>query len=579
MALVSGGVKTVVSSWVVFTSFDGVAAFWQENIPIVPEIAAIIRVFTLNLGAFLIKLFMYKILSLLSVLLLYSSQGISQIQPEEGRTLNYRLVGFSINDRRKEAGCTLEIAAGYYNSKDSFKNNIIHSVKSKDSVIIVEVPSFGQQYTWRIVFNQGKNNSKLTKEKLHHFSTGSIPNVDTTKIRLRVTTPAQAYKDAYIFLDGSHVLYDMSGQPVWYLPNILGEVEKEGADVRDLKLTPQGTITFLINDQRIYEINYDGDVLWRGPRNEIRNPEIHYHHELTRLKNGHYMTMATSPVTMRHDLAAATDSGFLIVTDETAPRDSIHTAYDNFPFSSLVEYDENMKTVWTWSVAKYLEHSDIYYRLPPPRHKRYDVHPNAFCFDEKDSVIYLGFRDISRIIKIKYPGGNVLQSYGDTFGPGKKELKHGLFYGQHSIRKADNGDLYIYNNGPNDFTEIARSGRHTSSTIERLREPQTDKDTLAKTWEYECTIEDYENVKHRVFGFTNGGNVMILPDNSVFASMSGEYAKVFITGTDKKVLFSALPEQWSLTRKRWEILPQYRASIIKDRADLERLILNRKKGN
>ena len=41
-----------------------------------------------------------------------------------------------------------------------------------------------------------------------------------------------------------------------------------------------------------------------------------------------------------------------------------------------------------------------------------DVHENAFFFDEKNKVIYISFKYISTIIKLKYPEGIVLNTYG-----------------------------------------------------------------------------------------------------------------------------------------------------------------------
>jgi hypothetical protein len=99
-------------------------------------------------------------------------------------------------------------------------------------------------------------------------------------------------------------------------------------------------------------------------------------------------------------------------------------------------------------------------------------------------------------------------------------------------------------------------------------------DTVAKTWEYRCFIENYEKLKHKVTGNTIGGNVMELPDHSLFVSMSNEYSQVFIVDTNKNILFSAMPETWERREKVWRMVDEYHASIVKDRAEMERMILN-----
>ncbi len=40
-----------------------------------------------------------------------------------------------------------------------------------------------------------------------------------------------------------------------------------------------------------------------------------------------------------------------------------------------------------------------------------------------------------------------------------------------------------------------------------------------------------------------GGNVIELPDGSLFSCMGGSYSKVFIVNMNKEILWSALPEK------------------------------------
>lgn len=82
----------------------------------------------------------------------------------------------------------------------------------------------------------------------------------------------------------------MNGKPVWYLPAQLAE----NNNVRDIKLTRHGTITYVIDELGVYETNYNGNIVWQGPNNGVVSKDRleHYHHEFTRLNNGDYMALA-----------------------------------------------------------------------------------------------------------------------------------------------------------------------------------------------------------------------------------------------------------------------------------------------
>jgi hypothetical protein len=205
---------------------------------------------------------MRKLLPLLFIFIVPAKLR-AQIFPAEGSKLNYRFAGISYPAKAEVSKYKIEIAAGNYNTDDSFSSHVIQALTVKGNKIIAEVPSFGAAYTWRVTAHGDKGPAKNV---FHHFSTLTIPAVDTAHTRLRVIKQAEKHKDDYIFLDGNRALYDMNGQPVWYLP----DVDKRNAEkslMRDLKLSPQGTITFMYEEQGAYEINFNGDILWKAPNN------------------------------------------------------------------------------------------------------------------------------------------------------------------------------------------------------------------------------------------------------------------------------------------------------------------------
>ncbi len=510
---------------------------------------------------------MWKILTVSVFLLIANHQVLSQVLPKEGSVLNYRLIGFSPPALQTTGSYELQIATGNYTSFDSFKKNISLRLPYKNRKIIGEVPLFGKAYTWTVADVQKKG----VNGELHHFSTGSTNGVDTTLTRLRVLQKATKYKDAYVFLDGTRVLYDMDGNAVWYLPDVDGtHIEKP--ILRDLKLSPAGTITFLFEELNAYEVNYNGDVLWKAPNDgkiSGYTSEM-YHHEFTRLANGHYMILGCELEQWNMKMPSATDSSFTIFHEGSRSRDSSAMRYPKVPFGTVIEYDEKGNVVWSWKSSDYFRRSDIYYHKGRANRPEIAVHENSFYFDEKDSILYIGFRNISRILKVKYPEGTVLNSYGELYKQDVPESGNGLFCHQHSVRRSESGYLYLYNNN------ICSHGASLPEIL-KLEEPSPGSSDLKKIWAYQCTLEDVDTTLKGFHQFPTGGNVTELPDHSLLANMSTTYSKVFILSDKKKILWSAIPEKWNPVDKRWDMIYDYRASLITSRQDLEQLIWNAEK--
>jgi len=477
---------------------------------------------------------MIKKLSFLFIFFITANQLYAQILPKEGVVLNYRLIGFKFPAEKNANKCKLEIAKGNYNTEDSFRKNIIKTIPCEKNKIIGEVPFFGESYTWRVVY---ANKTKI-KSELHHFSTGIIPEVDTSKVRLRIIQPAEKYKDAYVFLDNNKAMYDMKGNPVWFLPDKISK----GMYPTDLKLSPQGTITFLLINA--YEINYNCDILWKAPDNGVvsGDTEEHYHHEFTRLINGHYMTLGNEYVIWNRKLLSSKDSDRINMLDDKTKRE----ANSNISaFGTIIEYDENGKVVWSWKSSGYFKkYGHSYYNTATnPTEDIIDVHANGFYFDEKSKYIYVSFKNINQIIKIKYPEGIVVNTFGEFSNSGVKGETDIVFCGQHSVRKSGNGYLYLFNNNS--------CNERVLPNIIVMQEPSSGKNDLKKTWEYTCTIEGRYPKKS-----PKGGNVLELPDNSFFVSMGGPYSKIFIVSMDKKILWKALPERRNVAEKKWDVITQ-----------------------
>ena len=473
----------------------------------------------------------------------------SQILPKEGSELNYRIVPFSFPE--SVGSLTLEIASGRYFSEDSFRKNIVLKKIDTGNKIIAEVPAFGSQYTWRITPNSGAKSGK--RSSFYHFSTGIIPEVDTSQTRLRIIQPAREFKDAYIFGDGAKVLYDLEGNPVWYLPPATGITNS----IRDLKLTSWGTITFL--ERNVYEINYNGAILWKAPdTGKVSGTEKeNFHHEITKLSNGHFMVLGNEFLAgkMQYSL----NGGFKFVFVRDVMHKILDSSFRIMPFGTIIEYDNAGNVVWSWKTSKYYEESDlVYYKPLDVSAPIIDFHDNSFCFDENNQIIYLNYKNIDRIIKIKYPEGKVIRSYGETYGPGGGGADRSLFCGAHSVRVSHDGCILLFNN------KICDTGSWPD--VVKLKEPEAG-GSLKKIWEYNCKSQVASPT-----GFPTGGNVVELPGGSILVSTAAPDSRVFMVNMKKKILWDAAFEKWSDNDKKWVPLAQFRASIIESRKDLERLI-------
>ena len=488
--------------------------------------------------------------------------SVAQVLPSEGRKLSYRIVGFTFPEQKWAVSYDIEIANGTQTKEGDFYKNVIKTIHSKSNKITGEVPYFGKPYTWRIVFT-GKDASK-TKSYLYHFSTIYSPNTDPAITRLRITKRAEKYKDAYVFIDATRTLYDMNGNPVWFLPG--SEGSNHEVATRDLKETPQGSITFMTQSLP-YEIDYNGNILWQYKATKYNQSLDTFHHEFTRLSNGHYMGMVL-----------VDDYRLLPANKGMVAHNAADSArfYKNYQYNALVEFDEHNNLVWRWSGADYIQNSDLRIRTEDEwGQMNHDLHENSFYFDEKGGNIYLSFRNINRIIKIKYPEGTVLNTYGPLYKPGLNEWINDLFCFQHSCRLSQKGYLYLFNNHS--------CGVSTMPTIELLQEPGTGGNELRKIWEYQCTAEEpiKKEIEQNHLLFHSGGNVLELPDQSMFVSMNCDvYCKVFIVSKDKKELWSGVPEVYDPGTKKWKapINGLYRASIITSRKELEHLIWSFVKG-
>jgi hypothetical protein len=496
---------------------------------------------------------MRKFLIVQALGLLLMNYCAAQVIPKDGDTVNYRLAGFSVPENKKADNYLFEIARGSYTSEKIFKENIIIKERNNSNQIIQLLPAFGESYTWRVHYL--RKEKQIGSTKLFHLYTGYIDFIDTQKMRIRVITNNVKKDNFYIFFDNTRTLRDLNGDAVWYLPEI-PNATNPNTGVRDLKMTPQGTITFL-SSRNIYEVDYSGKLLWSGPNDGRISHDTteYYHHEFTRLKNGHYM--AAGNEYLDYAVPETIDSNTIKYRGNIKREKG--KFFRKLEFGTLIEYDSLKNIVWSWRSSEPLGKNIL-----PPANKvgKPDIaHMNSFFFDESINVIYISFRNINSILKIKYPEGTVLATYGDLYLPLTNKGGAGLFMGQHNATEK-NGHIFIFNNNIN-----ATDRKSDLSYLVILKEPESPADTIKKEWEFSCDIDTFAAANCGA-----GGSMTELHDKTILACM-GIAGRVFIVDRNKNVLWNALSEWKEPYSKNW--LPQnagYRASVIEDRPSLFKLI-------
>lgn len=498
---------------------------------------------------------------LLLIILLTVNVTKAQVKPMNGATLNYRLIHFTAPKVSNAVKYDFEIVADSVTKQQDFdkKEKLINTTNTNS--IFVTVPAFGKKYSWQVK-GYDKTGKQVSKSPVYHFNTLIISFIDSNKFRLKVLSNDLSSQDMYLFVDGTRALYDMSGNPLWVLPNIKG-VTDDASVIRDFKITPQNTITFF-SRVNAYEVDYDGKILWQGPNTGAisRDSNEHYHHEFTRRPNGNYLIAGNTS----YKLMLPTNINDAIVKGDPTIIKENDTFYKVIECGTLIEYDTAGNVVWSWLSENYFAKEQFFTKVSekPGALPNTRTHMNAFFFDEKRNMIYISFRDVNRVIKIAYPSGEVLAEYGENNIPGKHMQGDAFFYRQHGCMINSNGDLYLFNNNM-----PARMGQLTNakSSLVVMKEPKSDKETLEKIFEVRCDIDTFAS---GISG--SGGNVLELSNGDYMICM-GSTNRIFFTKTNRRMVWNGLIEMKG-NDNIWAPYSSYRAYPVEGLEILKKVILN-----
>lgn len=490
----------------------------------------------------------------------------AQVVPVDLSVLNYRIVGLSIPANVNANSYQFQIAKGDVSNEPAFTKSVFVKHKTAKPTDVAEVPQWGKKYTWRVV-GYDKNGKEISRSGFYHFETGALPYADTTQNGLMVVKQATDHKDILVLTDRTLVMYDLKGTPVWYMPDVPA-IKKRDVNIRDFKATADGTFTFLAQDEAL-EVDYSGKIVWKAPNDgkvSGKNTEG-YHHEFTKLSNGHYMVAGSEIVKKR---IPGLREDYFADDDKAVSKGADGNFYKEFTCGTLIEYDALGKVVWSWRAADHFNDDDFFWKKAGLA-KPYECNPylNGFDFDAANKVIYISFKNLCRVVKIKYPDGEVLNSYGSK---GNNAAHANIFYGQHSCRvNSRTNELYIYNNNHSDYLLVSNAqvdaDGYLLSHVVKYKQPPGSNNNLIKNWDMGIRLDEDKRAQQIS---VRGGSVSIMDDDCVLVN-TGTLNLLLIIDKDKQKVWEAVPYTTEDNR-RAPLLP-YRTSFIQ-RKDMERFAMS-----
>jgi len=449
----------------------------------------------------------------------------AQVLPAPGAKLNYNQVMF---EYPKVTGADLyiiQVTEGA--SAVAFNSRKLIQQKDSATATMLSGLKFGSTYQWRYAGIINGQRAAWHGPFSFKIVDDSITRKNFAKL---VITKNDSSKSAggLILIDATHTIIDRSGKMVWYLPDInwrfafqqptrsvngLLLTEKSisiNPVVFDLRLTPVGTITCLI-DSQVAERNLSGNIIWQAPDNGKVSGlgGEGYNHDFKRMPNGHYMVLGNE---LWHKLP-------IQYSDTTWGKKKFGDRrffngqeYSKVEFGTVIEYDSAGNVVWSWNSRNYLEYDPLRPRI---RNQLIEYplkpHINAFSVDLNNEFVYVGFRDISRIVKVEKSTGKVVDSWGLRLYLGGANHPLGL-HQQHDANILSDGNIAVFNS--NDYP-----GSDSIPAAVIISQQPADSGKII--WQFDCQLDSAGRRANR-----NGGNVDELKNGNL----------LICTGTSDQVM-------------------------------------------
>lgn len=457
--------------------------------------------------------------------------------PKDSSAINYSTVYFEDSGTSQAVEYELFL---YSESSSENLDNLVQNVKSNLPAFWVSGLEWGKRYFWHVKAYD-KDHRELSAGKPHTFSIIRTISNRHEKIALDIkTNKTDRHAGGLISLDYTRCIFNRQGQIVWTLPNIPDLVD-DGTQIRDLQLTSDNTITFLTGKVPV-ETDLTGKVLWRGPAHYVLdNDTISYHHDFRKTTRGTYMVLGSKRVYRKVTETFAEEPARR--RNDTKMVDGVK--YKKVPVDLLLEFDAKGKLIWFWDADKYITDADLNFKKTREGYPNFSSHANAFSENESATKVYIGFRDLNRIVKLDKKTKKVELTYGQKYPSGDARFGDGLFKSQHDANVTSHNSIFIFNNnGPRG------EGSGISSILE-LKDNVTEKDSVL-LWRFDLDFDSLSDGRS-----ANQGNVVELPNTNVLLC-AGAINRIFEVTKNKEVVWDAFVLSKAKNGKTFDPFPQYR---------------------
>ena len=412
---------------------------------------------------------------------------------------------------------TLYLAFDSTQAQSDFKNYLINTYNDKTPATRIDELQFGKKYKWYVETNL-KSGEKI-KSDIHFFSTLQTKYNDTLLYKRKINyNKKEKIKDGLIWCDFSHCAFDRNGKLVWFMFDNIDFTESNR--VRDIKFQKDGTITFIKNPFALHT-GIDIKEIWKAPMKgeNIEKFKDGYHHNFERQLNGNYMALAYDYV----DLEKA---------------DKNDTLTNRVELVNLIEFDQKGEIVWIWEMRNNFP-LDI---LAIPKDKLgrgiINAHCNAFSVDKDNKYVYIGYRDISRVIKIEKATKKIVASYGKKLNDADTLVNEtDIFRFPHNATILGNNDIMILNN--ND----SRNGK--ISSVEIFKQPKTLNEKIESLWSFKFDFDSLNSGKSFKLG-----NVKIMDDGHYLINQ-GSNNRIVEINKNKEILWDMMIYRKDSALNKW----------------------------
>lgn len=408
------------------------------------------------------------------------------IIPKDSTTLNYTHVVFEYPPIQN--AFVYEIFFYKNNQVDPF-----HSQRDSTHITFCCLFEFGNSYRWNyIAYN--KQMQAIFKSPQYSFSIANDRAYDTASYDNLVRGSYQ--NNGLYLIDQTRNIITSKGQELWRMPILKNLSLTSESNMRDLRMTKSGTFTVLIAPSIAIEFDKDGNILWMAPHSTLTDTNQYekYHHDFRKLNKGTFMVMSETEGSSI--IKVSKEQQNLLLKSQKIKLEN-NTLYYNDVFGTLIEYSTNGEVLWKWSSKDFLTEQVLDGWIPE------GPHSNAFFFDEVKKHIYFGFKNLGLILKIEYPSGKVIKTFGLQLSNNQLVTSQGVFAQQHSIEIIRNGNILIFNNDSCDLEEI-------NSSLVVLNEQSPEKDKLVK--KVSCRFDNQDDGKAFKYGSAEelpDGNILL----------------------------------------------------------------------